>query len=273
MGSCTQACTYQWYLVQLAQCRKPLYSLTVKGDSSPKLARKHPWEDTKHRLRLAAGQGSHTQPSPLACFPHARPSPALSFNPWSNRDAMHMHWAAKVQMLGTTAVTAVTLPVPPAGHLRGAANRPCEAQGLIPQQQGGWGVKCPTPPLRSLPATWFTKIAHQSGCSSRVGWCLTPNLLRLVGIFWLTLKVLDWLWRFCSRPITAITPPKHSHGLRGLHLPSAATFIPAPAQGKVRWLSAPVKIHPPALTRFSHHFPRKAYPNTFIITIACLNLV
>lgn len=94
-------------------------------------------------------------------------------------------------MLGTAATTAVPLPVPPAGHLHGAADRLLGAQGLIPRQHGGWvGVKRPSPPLRSLPASCFTNTRQQSGCSSRAGWCLTPNLLKLAEIASLTLEAL-----------------------------------------------------------------------------------
>lgn len=103
---------------------------------------------------------------------------------------MHVPRAADMQMLGTAATTAVPLPVPPASHRCGAASRPCGARGLIPQQEGGWGLKCPTSHSHSLPAACFTKIRQQSGCRSRVGWCLTPNPLRLVEGFSLTPEAL-----------------------------------------------------------------------------------
>lgn len=108
-------------------------------------------------------------------LPHACPSPAIIFfNPWSSRDATH------IQMCGTAATTTVTLSV----SRSAGAHSPAATWGVC--------VKCPTPPpLRSLPATCFTKIRQQSGCGSRVGWCLTPNTRRLVEIFPRALRQAD----------------------------------------------------------------------------------
>lgn len=81
-------------------------------------------------------------------------------------------------MLGATAM-------PPAGHLRGAEIRLHGAPGLL-----SWGRKVSDPSSPLSGTTCFTKIMQQSGCSSRMGQCLTPKSLRLVEMVSLTLEPL-----------------------------------------------------------------------------------
>lgn len=144
------------YLAQLVQCRKPLYNLPVTGNCSQSLLEnvcRTMWKTNWGSSRMR----SSNPPSLPSYF-----SPYLPLsNPFFSCRAAGMSCTCtNVYKHGVTAM-------PPAGHLHGAEIQLHRAPGAIP-----WGRKVSDASSLLSDTTCLMKIMHQSGCNSKVGWCL-----------------------------------------------------------------------------------------------------
>lgn len=167
-----------------ASVQSPSYRILI-----PKACKETSPEGHEAQTGVSSRTRSGTQPSPMACFSPRVPL-SSPFSPVEQpaRDA-HALTYQRVNAWYRShdgSSTARATSRPPARSCRPAAR----STGAHSPAARWVGVKRPSPPLRSLPATCFTDTPQRSGCSSRAGWCLTPNPLKLAEIASLTLEAL-----------------------------------------------------------------------------------